>query len=1184
MQCPSCHTENPSANRFCDRCGEPLEARCPQCATVLRAGARFCGGCGYRLAPSAVSAEPSPAKPSAPPPAAPSARPIASYTPKHLADKVLKARSAIEGERRQVTVLFADIAGFTSLAEGRDPEEVHQIVDRCFEAITAEVHRFEGTINQYTGDGVMALFGAPIGHEDSARRAAHAALGIQRAMRDLSREIEARQGPAIRMRIGLNTGPVVVGRIGDDLRMDYTAVGDTTNVAARLQQAARPGSVLISESTLRAVGGFFETLDLGEQAVKGHAPVRTHEVLRPRGRRSRLDAAIERGLTPLVGRARELDILHERFREARSGRGQVVFVAGEAGIGKSRLLLEFRRRLAEAGEDATWLEGQCVSFGQAIPFLPIVDQLRRNFGIEELDGEPEIIAKIEHNMRRMGGLETHIPYVRYLLGVDPGDPKVAAIDAAARRARILEAVRALSLRGAQIRPIVFVFEDLHWVDTSTEEYLTGLMDAVASAPILLVLTYRIGYAPPFGSRSFYTTLTLRALSDDDTLAMAGGVLGSSDFPHELREAITAKAEGVPLYVEEVTKTLLDVGVLRRENGGYRLVRQLDEARIPDTIQGIIMARLDRLGEDGKRAVQLASVIGRQFLKRLLGRIAGLTHELDGLLGELKTLEIIYELGLLPEPAYIFKHAVIQDVAYQSLLVHRRRDLHRAVGQAIEELYADRLTDHYEELAHHFAQGETWAKAFEYLVRSGDKARDTYANEAAISHYTRAIEVASRVTSDLPLPTILEVYQRRSRLEVVVARNDDAIAGLEKMLALARAAGDRRLEGEALADLAFTHAFTLSWEHQPVAARYADEAAAVAREIGDDRILAKALSTRGNVHCAYGELDEGIRLIEQAVCLGEPLGAPDVYLNGLWYLGQVHNWRGEFRQAIEIQRRVTREAQAIHDEFNEGIGQWALGLAHIGRGLYGEARAVLDDGLVKARERKSHYNVGRITNSLGWLHQEFGDFRRALELDREAAELGRHHRIGNVEVSSQLNLGGDLVRLGEPREALTLLTGIVDAVEKGRGSHRWRWDMRVSVGIAEALLALHRGDEALAWIERAAATALSTRSAKYLGKCHALRGELAILGQRWDDAVTELEPALALAHSIEYPTLTWQAAHLLARAQAAAGQLEKAAGTARVAVETIDLVAARAPEPALRRTFNEWARVQTAREELDRILR
>ena len=1185
MQCPSCQTDNPSANRFCDQCGGPLEARCPQCATVLRAGARFCGACGHRLAPSPASAEGSPsASPPAAPVAPPSARPIASYTPKHLADKVLKARSAIEGERRQVTVLFADIAGFTSLAEERDPEEVHQIVDRCFEAITAEVHRFEGTINQYTGDGVMALFGAPIAHEDSARRAVHAALGIQRALRDLSREIEARQGPAIRMRIGLNTGPVVVGRIGDDLRMDYTAVGDTTNVAARLQQAARPGGVLVSESTLRAIGGFFETLDLGEQAVKGHAPVRAHEVLRPRGRRTRLDAAIERGLTPLVGRARELDILRERFREVLTGRGQVVFVAGEAGIGKSRLLLEFRRGLAEAGEDATWLEGQCVSFGQAIPFLPVVDQLRRNFGIEELDGEPEIIAKIEHGMRRMGGLDAQIPYVRYLLAVDPGDPKVAAIDAAARRSRILEAVRALSLAGAQIRTLVLVFEDLHWIDASSEEYLASLMDAVASARILLVLTHRIGYAPPFGSRSFYTTLTLHALSEDDALAMAGSVLGGADFPRELREALTAKAEGVPLYVEEVAKTLLDVGVLRRENGGYRLVRRLEEVSIPDTIQGIIMARLDRLGEDGKRTVQLASVIGRQFLKRLLGRIAGLTHELDGLLGELKTLEIVYELGLLPEPAYIFKHAVIQDVAYQSLLVQRRRDLHRAVGQAIEELFADRLADHYEELAHHFAQGEAWAKAFDYLVRSADKARDTYANEAALVHYARAIEVASRVTPELALPTVLEIYQRRARLQVVVAKNVEAIEGLEKMLELARAAGDRRLEGEALADLAFTHGMTLLWEHQPVAARYADEAVALGREIGDDRILTKALSTRGIVHCSYGELDQAVRLIEESVRLGEPLGAPDLYLTGLVFLGIFHNWQGEFHRAIAVQRRVAREAQAIHDEFNEGLALWNLGLAHVGHGLYAEARGVLDDGLAKARERKSHYNVGRITNSLGWLHQELGDFRRALELDREAAELGRHHKIGNVEVSSQINIGGDLVRMGEPGQALAMLEGMVAQVEKGLGSHRWRWDMRVSVGIADALIALGRGDEALAWIERAAATARSTGSAKYLGKCHALRGDIAILGRRWDDAVTELGQALAIGRRIEYPTLTWQAAHQLARAQAAAGKLDEAAVTARLAVETIDLVAARAPEPALRRTFTEWARVQSAQEDLNRILR
>src|SRR5262247_1124626 len=347
-------------------------------------------------------------------------------------------------------------------------------------------------------------------------------------------------------------------------------------------------------------------------------------------------------------------------------------------------------------------------------------------------------------MRRMGDLEAHIPAMRYLLSVDPGDPALAAMEGAARRRQLFAALRALALRGARLRPLVLVVEDLHWIDTSSEEFLTFLLDAVAGVPLLLLVTYRIGYTPPFGSRSFATTLTLHSLSETETLAMASHVLGNAQFPAELQTALLDKAEGVPLFIEEVTKTLLDLGVLQRENGAYRLVKSLSEVSVPDTIQGIIMARLDRLGDDGKRIVQLASVIGRQFLVRLLARVAGLSERLEGLLRELQTLEIIYEQGLVPEPAYIFKHAVIQDVAYHSLLLQRRKALHRAVGEAIEDLYQDRLEEHYAELAHHFTQGEVWDKALAYCRQAGEKAMAQSACREAVGAFEQALSTLSHL--------------------------------------------------------------------------------------------------------------------------------------------------------------------------------------------------------------------------------------------------------------------------------------------------------------------------------------------------------------------------------------------------------------------------------------------------------
>ena len=1189
MICAACGRENPGSAKFCAECGARLGLLCPQCRSELPADAKFCAQCGHRVGTEAAG----PAVPAQPAVAPDFQSRLASYTPKHLAEKILTSRSALEGERRQVTVLFSDVAGFTPLAEKLDPEDVHRIMDRCFEIITAEVHRFEGTINQYTGDGVMALFGAPIAHEDGPRRAVHAALGIQRALRDYGKELKAQGGPELQMRIGINTGPVVVGRIGDDLRMDYTAVGDTTNLAARMQQIARPGSVMVTEATHKVISAFFETLDLGEVTVKGHAPVRAWEVLRPRLRRSRFDAAVERGLTPLVGRVHEVATLVERFGETKAGRGQVVFISGDAGIGKSRLLLEFRRRLAEAGEAVTWLEGQCISFGQSIPFLPLLDQLRENFSIEEFDGEPEIIAKVEHAMRRMGQLEPYIPFVRYLLSVDPGNPAVAAIDAPARRKRVLEAMRAMALRGAALRPIVFVFEDLHWVDASTEEYLNALMGSVAGAPIMVLMTYRVGYNPPFGSRSFYSTLTLHTLSEAEALAMAGLVLGTDQFPKELKAALLDKAEGVPLFVEEVTKTLLDLGVLRRENGGLRMVEGMGEVSVPDTIHGIIMARLDRLGDDGKRTVQLASVIGRQFLQRLLERIAGLTGKLEGLLQELKALEIIYEQGLLPEPAYIFKHAVIQDVAYNSLLKERRRELHRAVGGAIEELYPDRLADHYQELAHHFVNGEDWPKAFAFLVRSGDRAKDAFANQTALDFYAKAIEVAGRVSPPLPPRQIMDIYQRRGQVWRLMARYTEAIAELERMLELARREGDRFAEAQALVDLALAHWLTFSSEHVPHAKALAEDALRIGREIGDQEAVAKSLSYLGLVDQMEGQLVNGDEKLEESLRISEAHGFKDAIAQNLTWLGAHANWRGEFHKAIPLARRAAEAAAENHDGFSELFALAFRCLALVGLGEHAQGLAVINDGLTKAREREAAFIVGRLTNSLGWLYQELGDFRRAADLNRESQDMGLRIKNPNVEISALINIGYDHFHMGEPDKALGILEDNQVRVEKfAFGAHRWRWAIHLATYLAETLLALGEPEKALLQVEKALVQARATGSLKYVGKAHLLRGRIALAGRDWASGEADLREALGIAQRIEYPNLIWQAGHGLAGALASRAEHERAARSkgdeasvvAALAADTIRSIAERAPEAALRDTFLAWRPVQAALEDLERLRR
>ena len=564
MNCPRCQHENRSGAKFCEECASPLARTCPNCGSQLSATAKFCSECAHPVA-------------GATPPEARFASPQ-SYTPKHLAEKILTSKSALEGERKQVTVLFVDVSGFTELSERLDPEVVHGLMTRAFELMLAEIHRYEGTVNQFLGDGVMALFGAPIAHEDHARRAVQAALGIRRSLDTYRAEIERDRGFQFRVRQGLNTGLVVVGSIGSDLRMDYTAVGDTTNVAARLLQIAQPGQIIVSEPISHLVTGFFHMQFLGAQTLKGKAEaVQAWEVLSAQSTRSRLDVETERGLTPLFGRDKELDILADCFEKARAGHGQMVFIVGEPGIGKSRLLYEFRQRI---GDRATWQEGRCLSFGQSIPFHPLIDAVRRSFGIDDADDEETISVKLEREIITLGtDLKSIVPYIRHLVGLDPRDPAVSSMDPQERRGELFYALRRLLLRAAEIRPQVVVYEDVHWTDKATEEYLSLIADSLPTTRILVVLTYRTGYTHPFGERSYQTRVALDALSVVDSVAMVRAMLVAERLPNDLQALLARKTEGNPFFVEELVKSLQEAGSIRRGAEGYALTKRLDDVLV-----------------------------------------------------------------------------------------------------------------------------------------------------------------------------------------------------------------------------------------------------------------------------------------------------------------------------------------------------------------------------------------------------------------------------------------------------------------------------------------------------------------------------------------------------------------------------------------------------------------------------
>jgi class 3 adenylate cyclase len=553
MLCSRCGFDNPVAVRFCGSCGAGLEQTCPRCEFVNPATFSFCGGCGNGLAASTA-------------PSLEGARLIQRNLPSALRKRGLSQRTKLEGERRQVTVLFCDMAGFTSLTESMGPEATYAMMEQVYEILIRDVYEFEGTVNELTGDGIMALFGAPIGLEDAPVRAIQAALAIHRGLAQFNEEHGHRVTAPIRMRVGINTGPVVVGALGNDLRVEFKVVGDTVNLASRLEQMAEPGTTLVTEATYRLVEDLFQFEALGKRAIKGKKkPVPVYRVIALGASRTRIEAGTERGLTPFVGRERELEILLDSYHRAKEGRGQAVSVTAEAGLGKSRLLHEFRK--ATSSEAITFLEGRCLSYCRGLPYYPLIDLFRSSLGLAEGDPEATVRSKLTAMHAQLNVEEsTNFQWLLDLLVGSSGSPQKTTFTPEARKALLARALTDFLLSVSEDRPLVVAIEDLHWIDRNSEELLNHLLSSISASRILLVLTSRPEYPHTWRARSYHGQLTLNRLSARETLEMARHQLDEAELDDSLEDLILEKTEGVPFFVEEFLKSLRDLGLLDVSSG------------------------------------------------------------------------------------------------------------------------------------------------------------------------------------------------------------------------------------------------------------------------------------------------------------------------------------------------------------------------------------------------------------------------------------------------------------------------------------------------------------------------------------------------------------------------------------------------------------------------------------------
>jgi len=798
----------------------------------------------------------------------------------------MTSKAAVEGERKQVTVLFADLRGSMELLADRDPEDARRLLDPVLEHMMEAVHRYEGTVNQVMGDGIMALFGAPLAHEDHAVRACYAALRMQQAVRRDAESLRRTEGVPIQIRVGLNSGEVVVRSIGSDLHMDYTAVGQTTHLAARMEQMATPGSILIPPATLTLAEGYVTVTSLGEMPVKGlDSPIALFEVTGAATVRSRLHATAARGLTRFVGRDNEVEQLRHALDRARIGQGQIVAVMGEPGVGKSRLFWEFIHSHRTEG----WLvvESSSVSYGKATAFLPLIDLLRAYFQIEPRDEPRKIREKVTGKLLSLDrALEPSLPGFLWLLEIPVEDAQWEKLDPPQRRQRTLDGVKRLLLRESQVQPVLVVFEDLHWIDAETQAFLDSLVESLPAARLLLVVNYRPEYRHGWSGKTYYRQLRIDALPPESADELLAGLLGNDPALDSLKRLLIERTGGNPFFLEESVRTLVETKALAGERGAYRLGRAWQTFQIPATAQAILASRIDRLSAEDKRLLQAAAVIGKDVPFGLLQAIADLQEdELRTGLAHLMAGEFLYEARLFPDLEYTFKHALINDVAYGSLLHDRRRSLHAKIVAAIETLYGDRLGEHLESLAQHAFKSEVWDKALSYLRQAGAKAFTRSANREAVAYFEQALVALKHQ------PETRETLEQAIDLRFDLRTSLFPLGELERVIT------------------------------------YLREADALAGTLADQRRTGYVSVYMGHFLWMTGHSTEARTSAQRAKLIAETLSDFALNVGANFYVGADCLTSGEYREAAQSLRTVVQLLEGARHRDRCGLAGFPAAMAH-----------------------------------------------------------------------------------------------------------------------------------------------------------------------------------------------------------------------------------------------------------------